>query len=333
MKATKPTPEKFNLDNILTTFATDENARAFLESWLWPDGPVCPRCKGSNPDRIYKMTGKSTRPGLHNCKDCRRQFTVTVGTIFEDTHLPLRKWIIGLFLMASSKKGMSSLQFMRILGIGSYRTALYMTDRIRFALHEGTFESKLSGTVEIDECYFGPKAKRGPGIHKNKVAVIGMVERQTGQRRSFVRKHPSINEVTKLVDENIEDGTTINTDESGLYARLPSWYFHHTVCHQPKGANNFKGEYYRMEEDGSIVTTNFVESSFSLLRRGVIGTFHNLSNKYLPLYVAEFDHRFNHRKLTDGERMITMLQKTKGKRTTLKSLKGEARDDKDSKSQ
>ena len=190
-KQADPTlPETLTLDNILSTFATDENARTFLESWIWPRGPVCPRCKQTDSLRVYRMDCASVRAGLFNCKDCRRQFTVTVGTIFEDSHIPIRKWIIGMFLMASSKKGMSSLQFMRILGLGSYRTALYMTDRIRFALQDGgPFERKIKGHVEIDECYYGPKAKKaGPGSKDKKVAVIGMVERETGTRRSYVLK-------------------------------------------------------------------------------------------------------------------------------------------------
>lgn len=319
MQATKPLPEEFNLDNILTTFATDASARTFLESFLWPNGPVCPRCKGSDPARVYKMKCASVREGLYNCKDCRRQFTVTVGTIFEDSHIPIRKWIIGLFLMASSKKGMSSLQFKRILGLGSYRTALFMTDRIRFALTTTEFASKLSGTVEVDECWFGPKAKtRGPGIHEAKVAVVALVERKTGQRRSVVMPRVTAKGLHQAVADHVEAGSIINTDESRLYINLPKTHGHKTVLHrQIRG----KREYHRIEADGEVVTTNYAESSFSLLRRGVIGTFHSLSTKYLPLYVGEFDFRFNHGKITDGERMVAMIAKTKGKRTTLKQLK------------
>ncbi len=296
-KADPTLPETFTLDNILTTFATDENARTFLESWIWPRGPVCPRCKQTDPLRVYRMECASVRAGVHNCKDCRRQFTVTVNTIFEDSHIPIRKWIIGLFLMAASKKGMSSLQFQRILGLGSYRTALFMTDRIRFVLQDGgPFERKIKGHVEIDECYYGPKTRKaGPGSKDKKVAVVGLVERETGQRRSYVLKRVSADGMAKMIDENVEDGATINTDASGLYDRIPTWYDHKSVNH--------------------------VESSFSLLRRGVIGTFRSLTTKYLPLYVGEFDFRFNQRKVTDGERMVAMLKKTTGKRTTLKALK------------
>ena len=299
-KADPTLPETFTLDNILSTFATDENARTFLESWIWPKGPVCPRCKQTDPLRVYRMDCASVRAGLFNCKDCRRQFTLTVNTIFEDSHIPIRKWIIGMFLMAASKKGMSSLQFKRILGLGSYRTALYMTDRIRFALQDSSpFERKIKGHVEVDECYYGPKARKaGPGSKDKKVAVIGMVEREPGTRRSYVLKRVSADGMAKMIEQNVEDGATVNTDSSGLYDRI--------------------------DKTGDVVTTNFVESSFSLLRRGVIGTFHSLTTNYLPLYVSEFDFRFNHRKTTAGERMVAMIAKTKGKRTTLKALKAAA---------
>ena len=321
-KADPTLPETFTLDNILSTFATDENARTFLESWIWPRGPVCPRCKQTDPLRVYLMTGASTRAGLYNCKDCRRQFTVTVGTIFEDSHIPIRKWIIGLFLMASSKKGMSSLQFQRILGLGSYRTALFMTDRIRFAMQDGgPFERKIRGHVEVDECYYGPKAKKaGPGSKDKKVAVIGLVERETGTRRSYVLKRATADGMAKMIEENVQEGATVNTDQSSLYGRTPLWFTHKSVNHERRGKDGQR-EYYRIDKTGDVVTTNFVESSFSLLRRGVIGTFHSLTTKYLPLYVGEFDFRFNHRKTTDGERMVAMIAKTKGKRTTLKELK------------
>ena len=134
MKAEKTFPDTLTLDCIIGDFSTDEKARDFLETLLWADGPTCPRCNSNDRQRVYKMKGASVRNGLYNCKDCRRQFTVTVGTIFEDSHIPLRKWLVAWFLICSSKKGMSSLQLQRILDLGSYRTALFMTHRIRHAL-------------------------------------------------------------------------------------------------------------------------------------------------------------------------------------------------------
>lgn len=321
MKAKKSAPEELNLGNILTTFATDENAREFLESHLWPTGPVCPRCKTNDQSRIVKDTGKTAREGLYRCNDCRRTFTVTIGTIFEDSHIPIRKWIIALFLVASSKKGFSSLQLQRVLGIGSYRTALFMQDRIRFALTATTFATKIKGIVEVDECYFGTKTKgRGKGFHHDtKTAVVGIVERSTGQRRSVLLERVTSKNLQQAIDDNVELGSTVNTDELPAYHSLKG-FNHKTVLHQ-KTYKNPKGEYYRVEPDGEVVTTNHAESSFSLLRRAVTGTYHNLSRKYLGLYVGEFDFRFNAGRVTDGERMLAMISKTKGKRVTLKALK------------
>jgi transposase-like protein len=164
-----------------------ENARELLERWLWPTGPKRPRIGSNDQTHVYRMTGKSTRPGLCNCKNCRRQFTVTVGTIFDDSHIPLRKWLLAWFLMCSSKKGMSSLQFQRILDLGSYRTALSLTHRIRHAMKETSFPEKIQGMVEVDECFFGPNAHK-QGFHKSeKPAVIAIVDRDSGKRRSVVK--------------------------------------------------------------------------------------------------------------------------------------------------
>jgi transposase-like protein len=321
MQATKPLPEELNLANILTTFATDANARKFLESLLWKSGPVCPRCQTNDQSRIAKDKGKTAREGLYRCNDCRRTFTVTVGTIFEDSHVPIRKWIIALFLIASSKKGFSSLQLQRVLGLGSYRTALFMADRIRFALTETAFANKIKGTVEVDECYFGPiSRKKADGSRRiEKSAVMALVERESGQRRSVVIERVTAKNLHQAVVDHVEAGSTVNTDESPLYIRMPKQFTHKTVRHAKLRG---KREYHRVEANGEVVTTNYAESSFSLLRRGVIGTFHNLSRKYLPLYVGEFDFRFNARKVSDGERMVAAIAKTKGRRVTLKQLKG-----------
>ncbi|MGB7195317.1 MAG: IS1595 family transposase [Collimonas pratensis] len=319
MKADKPLPESLTLDNILQNFGTDEKARLFLEKWLWPEGIVCPRCGSRDPERVYRMTGKSTRPGLCNCKDCRRQFSVTVGTIFEDSHIPLRKWLVAWYLISSSKKGMSSLQFQRILDLGSYRTALFMTHRIRHAMKETIFPEKMKGTVEVDECYFGPNTHK-QGFHKNeKTAVVALVERETGQRRSVVVDFLTAKDLHEAVRQNVEPGSTINTDDLAAYVALGEDFRHKSVRHAKTYKK--KAEYWRKEGD-EVVTTNYVESSFSLLRRAVTGTFHNISRKHLHLYVAEFDARFNRRKISDGERTVDTLQMAKGKRLTYKPLVG-----------
>jgi transposase-like protein len=308
-------PEDLTLDNILAHFSTDEQARKFLETWLWPNGPVCPRCGLNNSPRIYEMKGKSTRPGLHNCKDCRRQFTVTVGTIFEDSHIPLRKWLVAWYLLCSSKKGMSSLQMQRILGLGSYHTALFMTHRIRHALKDTVYTDRLSGAVEVDETYVGGKAiGRGhKATYDNKTPVVALVERG-GRVRSQVMERVTGKNLRKAIHENVLICSDVHTDDNQKYRGLGPKYTHRVVKHSAK-------EYAR-REDGQVSHTNTVEGFFSLLKRGVIGTFHQVSKQHLHLYLAEFDHRWNHRKVTDGERTVAGIVKSKGKRLTYKHIKG-----------
>src|SRR5216684_3597827 len=189
-KSMLPTPEDLTLDEIQLRFGTDEAARQYLEEIRWPDGVVCPHCKNADQSRIWEIKASPTariRAGLRQCAECKKQFTCTVGTIFEDSHIPLRKWLVAWYLLCSSKKGISSLQIQRMLGLGSYRTALFMMHRIRYALAHPTFTGMLSGTVEIDETYIGGRT-HGQGTGKgtpNKTCVVSLVERG-GNARSFV---------------------------------------------------------------------------------------------------------------------------------------------------
>ena len=163
---------------------TEEQAREYLEKLLWPTGPVCPHCASVN---AYKMQGESCRDGLHRCRDCEKQFTVTVGTIFEDSHIPLRKWVRGFHLICSSKKGISALQLQRNLGLGSYRTAWHMGHRIRLAMQCEPLAELLRGPVEVDETYVGGKVDgKGRGFRDNKTPVVSLVERNGGRKRSVV---------------------------------------------------------------------------------------------------------------------------------------------------
>lgn len=160
-----PTPQNLTLDKILLHFATDEKAREYLEAVRWEKGHFCPHCGNSEESRIYRLAAnlsKKVRPGLYQCAECGKQFTVTVGTIFEDTHIPLRKWLVAWYLLCSSKKGISALQIQRNLGLGSYRTAWFMMHRIRHALRDSAFKRKLTGTVEVDET--GSAASRRPDV-------------------------------------------------------------------------------------------------------------------------------------------------------------------------
>jgi transposase-like protein len=187
-----PTPDDLTLDQIMQRFNTDESARAYWESIHWPNGAVCPHCKNKNQKAIWKITAnksKKVREGLHQCGKCNAQFTSTIGTIFEDSHIPLRKWLVAFYLNSASKKGISSLQLQRILGLGSYRTALFMQHRIRHALRDPIFNDKLSGTVEVNQTYVGGKQQGvGRGSKKGKVPVVALLERG-GRVRSQVMRH------------------------------------------------------------------------------------------------------------------------------------------------
>jgi transposase-like protein len=307
-----PTPSDLTLDEIMQRFATDDAAREYLEHILWPSGPVCPHCKNADAKRIWKIQAnveKNIRPGLYRCAACDKEFTVTVNTIFEDSHIPLRKWLVAWYLINSSKKGISSLQLQRQLNLGSYRTALFMAHRIRHALHDPSFLDKLDGTVECDETWVGGKV-RGKGHHYvgNKTPVVSLVERG-GRVRSQILPRVTGKNLKAVLTENVEPSAAIITDDFSGYRKAAKGFRSH------EAVNHSAGEYVRGD-----VFTNTVESSFSLLKRGVVGTFHSVSRKHLPLYVGEFDHRWNHRKVTDGERTVAGLRKAAGRRLKYRRL-------------
>jgi len=313
MKAqVEPTPDDLTLDQIMQRFNTDAPAREYLENLRWPDGITCPHCKNANAANIWDIAAnkeKKIREGLHQCGECKKQFTCTIGTIFEDSHIPLRKWLVAFYLNSSSKKGISSLQLQRILELGSYRTALFMQHRIRHALQDSIFTDadKMTGTVEVDETYVGGKTRgTGGGYKGNKTPVVSMLERG-GRVRSKVMVKVTGVKLKEFIAEHATPGTVVNTDDNFGYRGLNAQGFEHQVIkHSVK-------EYVR-KEGNRTVTTNGIEGYFSLLKRGVVGTFHKVSEQHLPLYLAEFDHRHNTRTLTDGQRTVIALQKTVGKR-------------------
>jgi transposase-like protein len=316
-KSMLPTPADLTLDEIQSRFSTDETARQYLEEIRWPNGVVCPHCKNADQSCIWQIKenrAKQIRAGLYHCAKCDKQFTCTVGTIFEDSHIPLRKWLVAWYLLCSSKKGISSLQIQRMLGLGSYRTALFMMHRIRYALAHPEFAGMLSGTVEMDETYIGGKARnvKVGQPFKEKICVVSLVERG-GNARSMVMERVTAENLQRAIREHIEVGSTVCTDDFLAYRSMPKIFTHKAIKHSAK-------EYARKEGDFTV-HTNTAESKFSLLKRGIIGTFHQVSKKHLPLYLAEFDHRYNHRDITDGERTISALKCAEGKRLTLKPLK------------
>lgn len=296
--------QKINLTEIMRRFGNEEAARDVIEKLRWPDGPVCPHC---GCREIYRLTpnGNSDnhgRKGLLKCKACRKQFTVTVGTIFEDSHIPLHKWLMAIYLICSSKKGMSAFQLHRMLGI-TYKSAWFMGHRIRFAMTQSPLSEKLSNIVEADETYIGGKArgKRGRGA-ENKTKVFSLIQRD-GDTKSFVVNNVKGKTLKKLIKDNVIETAHVMTDEFKAYNGLKKQVAKHSTV-----------EHGRKEYVRGIVHVNFAESYFSLLKRGILGTFHHVSEEHMPRYLSEFDYRWNRRDKNDGERTIEAILNSKGKR-------------------
>lgn len=291
-------------------FTDEEEARTHIERSRWPNGPVCPHCGGTERNYSIKANkNKKIRNGLYRCGDCDEQFTVTVGTVMESSKVPLHKWLMAIHLMCASKKGISSKQLERMLGV-SYRTAWFMSHRIREAMREAP-DGPLGvggGTVEADETFWGntkPRGqKKGRGYaHKEK--VLTLVERG-GKARSF--HVPAVNAKTlrPILKEQISADAQVYTDEAGQYRNLREDFpTHESVTHGV-------GEYVRGD-----VHTNTLESYFSILKRGLVGTFHHVAPHHLKRYVGEFDFRYNYREklgYSDRERAAIVLLGIEGKR-------------------
>jgi transposase-like protein len=303
--------DKIDIRNPI--FNDDNAAREYLESVLWPQGPVCPRC-GVMGDRITKMTGKSLRAGVYNCKDCRKPFSVTVGTVMERSHIPLSKWVLATRLMAASKKGMSAHQLHRMLNT-SYEAAWFLFHRLREAADDIDETGPLGGenkVIEADETYIGGKEankhawKRkgvggGPG---GKMPVVSLVERD-GRTKSFHVANVTAANLRPILVKHADRKSHLMTDDSRVYPSIGDEFAGHS------SVNHSAEEYVRL---GGFAHTNTVESHFALLKRGVYGTFHNISEAHLHRYLAEFDFRANTRDMTDGERAAALLAGAKGKR-------------------
>lgn len=291
----------------LSQLNDDESARAYLEKLRWPNGVACPHC-GSSESYTLKPNLDSEKPvrkGVYKCKACRKQFTVTVGTIFEDSHIPLHKWLTALYLICSSKKGMSAHQLHRMLGV-TYKSAWFMAHRIRYAMSQSPLAEKLSGVVEADETYIGGKAKgpRGRGA-KNKIPVVALIQRN-GDVRSFKTTSVNAKTLKDYIYKHIDANSTIMTDEFLSYKGLSKDFNHKTV-------NHGSGEYVNGD-----VYTNTAEGYFSILKRGITGIYHHVSDRYLSLYLNEFNFRYNGRKITDSERTALAVGNVAGKRLMMK---------------
>ena len=285
--------------NLLTAkyLKNEDAARAFIERLRWPSGPVCPHCGAT---KIYRLAVASTQRKVLKCAKCRRQFSVTVGTIFEDSHIPLTSWLGAMQLMCSSKKGMSAHQLHRMLAI-TYKSAWFMAHRIRHAMSEGIFTDKLGGIVEADETYIGGKSTLETRYQK-KTPVMALVERG-GRVRSFPMTHVTAENVKPILREHIAKEATLMTDEGGWYYEVGKEFAdYQTVTHSAK-------EYVR-----GLASTNTAEGFFSLLKRGLAGTYHHVSKQHLHRYLAEFDFRYSARKIDDAMRTILAVKGTEGKR-------------------
>lgn len=315
--------------SILTAphFYDEEAAYKFVEERIWPRGPICPHCGGF--ERIGKMGGKSTRIGAYKCYDCRQPFTVKIGTIFESSHIKMHIWLQAIFLISSSKKGISSHQLQRTLGV-TIKSAWFLSHRIREAMKaDGSVFSPGSATIEADATYVGGKEKNRHASKRNpkiiggigKQCVFSLVQRGGGVRSFHV---PSVNasNLKPIIAAQLDVAKTrLMTDgERPLRALAPMVASHETVNHEA-------GEYVRGD-----VHTNTIEGFFSILKRGIIGTFHHVSPQHLSRYTAEFDFRYTNREtkvkvdghwekrgLNDTERADALLIGVKGKRLTYKT--------------
>ena len=291
--------------NICDPLYSDPNAaREHLERLHWPHGPVCPRC--GSLDRITKLAGKSTRPGVYKCNECAKPFSVTVGTIMEDSKIPLNKWLMAFALYNSSKKGFSAHQLHRSLGI-TYKSAWFMAHRIRLAMDEAP-EGPLGGpdsVVEADETYVGGKQRnRATRTVKPKKAVVALVERD-GRARSFHVANVNAKTLRPLLFTNVDRSSALMTDESPVYTGIGREFSYH-------GTVNHSASQY--VTTGGWKHSNTAENFFSIFKRGVIGTYHHMSEAHLGRYCAEFDFRYNTRTMSDTERTAEAIKGARGKR-------------------
>lgn len=265
---------------VMEQFGSEDKCRDYLETLRWPEGVTCPRCKGTSVSQVVKRN-------QYDCNNCRYQFSVKAGTIFNDSHLPLTKWFIVTYLITESRKGMSANQIKRMIG-GSYKTAWYLCHRIRAAMKEAE-RPMLDGTVEVDETYVGGKRPGHYRLHTNKEIVVGIRQRG-GDLRFFHAEDVKSGTLAKYIKENVStDVDVIVTDEYTAYpkAMIESGIHgskHETIKHKD-----------RVYVQGNV-HTNTIESAFSLLKRGIMGTWHKISAKHLPAYLDEMAFRFNRRK-------------------------------------
>jgi len=314
-------PKRLNLGTIAKHYQDEGEAYKFIESIRWPSGPVCPHC--GSIDHAYFLTPKDgarkTRTGstsarrVWKCAECRKQFSVLIGTIFEGSHIPLFKWLLAFHMLASAKNGVAAFELHRTLNI-SVESAWFMAHRIRYALDGERTNEKLNGTIEADETYFGGAAKN---MHKadrerritgrgttGKVPVVSLVERG-GRVRSQVVADVSGKTLGAVLRKHAGPSAALMTDTAGAYGEVGREFVSHETV------NHTAGEYVR-----GNAYTNTAEGYVSQLKGSIDGTHHHVSERHLPRYLGEFDYRYNTRKITDGERMVKAIEQTEGRPLT-----------------
>jgi transposase-like protein len=305
--------ETSNLISFYQTFATEQACQDFLAEQRWGSGKnmTCPKC-GVIGIKAYKLAS-----GRLKCSVCRQPFTVRAGSVFEDSKVPLQKWFLAIYLCSSLKKGMSSIQLSKYLGV-TQKTAWFMLQRIRYVFDTGSFEL-LQDQVEVDEAYIGgkeankhaskrTKGTQGFGSKKLKTPVVGMVQRK-GKIHAIVTSDTGSKTLMTLIRKHVSIDATVYTDEHMPYRTLPKiGYKHESVNHGVKEFVN------------GMASTNTAESYWSHLKRGINGIYHHVSPKHLQLYCDEYSYRWNTRNMTDGERFENWFSAINGKRLTYKSL-------------
>jgi transposase-like protein len=280
----------------------------FLEEHRWGNAPACPHCGSA---AVYQMMSgeKRNKDYRWRCRDCKKMYTVRTGTVFEESRLPLRVWVYAFWRACASKKGISALQLSREMEI-THKSALFVLRRLRHGLGADASSPKLTGTVEIDETYVGGKPRyAGPhnpvGRGTKKVPVVGIVQRG-GDVRFRMMERLTIERLADVLVEHADKTCSVRTDEFNMYHPLGMIFRggHETVKHSAR-------EYKR---PGTDIHTNTIEGVFSLIKRGVMGTFHSVSRKHLPNYLNEFEFRWNTRYVDDGERVARAIKQVQGKR-------------------
>lgn len=305
--------EEITLATLAQDYSDESKAWALLESKVWPKAPVCPHCqsKRSFGMKSSRKTVNQIRYGVRKCSDCRKTFRATMGTVFENTKIPLSKWMMAAFVLSASKKGLSAHQLHRMIGV-TYKTAWFMFHRLRHAMKQGPLSQAMKGVVEIDDAYIGGTPERGKGTSgrgtKHKTPVVALVQRG-GDARLQAVAGVSANNLRQVVKDTVDVSANVQTDQWNGYKPLFRDFKHDVVKHSA-------GEFSRTNADGCHVHVNSAESLFSLIKRGMVGSFHHVSKEHLPRYLDEFEFRWNRRNMTDGERMMELLMCAQGKRLT-----------------